>query len=69
MDVRWPGGGLLSALYANVTCAYQEHQFLSKYKNTLTKHMTGIRQMDDLILFIHHEKNDKEMKKPTLDDH
>ena len=46
-----PIGGFLSAIYANVKCAYDEFKFLREIKH-LKKRVYGIRQMDDLILFI-----------------
>jgi hypothetical protein len=52
-----PIGGLLSAFYANVVCAYHEFNFLkSQHKNGI--HVFGIRQMDDLILLTATDKND-----------
>lgn len=51
-----PMGGLLSAFYANTTCSYHENSFLNKER--LADHIYGIRQMDDLTLFIAHAKGD-----------
>ena len=46
-----PMGGLLSAFYANVTCAYHENCFMNTHPQ-LASQIEGIRQMDDLLLFI-----------------
>lgn len=51
-----PMGGLLSSFYGNTTCAYHENQFLNK--EPLARQIYGIRQMDDLTLFIAHARND-----------
>jgi hypothetical protein len=51
-----PMGGLLSSFYANTTCAYHENTYLST--NPLAPHMWGIRQMDDLTLFVAHTAGD-----------
>ena len=45
-----PIGGFLSAIYANVKCAYDEFMFM-KEERANVRNMYGIRQMDDLILF------------------
>lgn len=59
-----PIGGLISSLYGNLTCAHHEYQFLNKPKlRTLSQHVEGIRQIDDLIVFIGHENEGKETKK------
>jgi len=59
-----PIGRLLSALYGNLTCAFHEWQFLSNTKLThLTKHIEGIRQMDDLIIFIGHKQKGERTKR------
>jgi len=47
-----PIGGLLSAIYANVVCAYQENSYLTSRTKTERKQIYGIRQMDDLLLFL-----------------
>ena len=52
-----PMGGFLSAIYANVKCAYDEFNFL-KDNRMLQKKIFGIRQMDDLFLMIAYTKND-----------
>ena len=51
-----PMGGMLSSFYGNVTCAFHEHTYLTH--EPLAKHIWGIRQMDDLTLFIAHDLND-----------
>jgi hypothetical protein len=51
-----PMGGLLSSFYGNNTCAFHENSFLNNHP--LANNMWGIRQMDDLTLFIAHRKND-----------
>jgi hypothetical protein len=51
-----PMGGLLSSFYGNNTCAFHENSFLAN--EPLAKNIWGIRQMDDLTLFIAHKKND-----------
>lgn len=56
-----PMGGLLSSFYGNTVCAYHENQFLARI-GSLSHHVYGIRQMDDLTLFIAHTANDKRRK-------
>ena len=46
-----PIGGFLSAIYANITCSYYEFNFMNKISQ-VKKRIYGIRQVDDLILFI-----------------
>jgi hypothetical protein len=56
-----PIGGFLSAIYANTKCAHDEHNFFTKHQNV--KHrIYGIRQMDDLILWIAFRRNDNRSK-------
>lgn len=56
-----PMGGLLSSFYGNTTCAFHENTFLNNI-GALSKHVYGIRQMDDLTLFIAHKANDPKQK-------
>src|SRR3954454_13317728 len=46
-----PIGGFLSAIYANVKCAYDEFYFIKRWKNDKHK-IYGIRQVDDLIFWV-----------------
>lgn len=52
-----PMGGLLSSFYGNVTCCYHENAYLNQNRAT-ADHLWGIRQMDDLTLFIVHGPDD-----------
>ena len=52
-----PIGGYLSAIYANVKCAFDEFNFM-KNLGTLKSRIYGIRQMDDLILWIAYDRNE-----------
>ena len=51
-----PMGGILSAIYANVKCAYDEICFTHRigFKHN---RIFGIRQMDDLMLWVVYKKN------------
>ena len=51
-----PMGGLLSAIYANVKCAHDEARLIHNL-GTYHKNVYGIRQMDDLILWIAYDQN------------
>jgi hypothetical protein len=51
-----PMGGLLSSFYGNTTCAFHENSFLRQ--EPLANNIWGIRQMDDLTLFIAHKSHD-----------
>jgi hypothetical protein len=51
-----PIGGFLSGFYANTVCAYFEHKYLTSLKHTAHK-IFGIRQMDDLLVWIATDKN------------
>jgi uncharacterized protein (UPF0335 family) len=53
-----PIGGLLSSFLANSTCAHHEWTFMQN-EPQLTKHIRGIRQMDDLMIWIAHNRSDK----------
>ena len=53
-----PIGGYLSAFYANTVCAYHEWQYINSLKQNHTK-IYGIRQMDDLLVWIAMKKHDK----------
>jgi hypothetical protein len=61
-DEGCPMGGLLSSFYGNTTCAYHENNFLNNI-GALSQHVYGIRQMDDLTLFIAHAANNNESKR------
>ena len=58
-------GGLLSAIYANVKCAYDEVNFIHKIGIKHNKFF-GIRQMDDLILWISYTKGDQKSYEEAL---
>ena len=60
-----PMGGLLSAIYANIKCAYDEVNFIHRIGMKHNKFF-GIRQMDDLILWIAYTKNDKKSYNEAL---
>ena len=51
-----PIGGFLSAIYANVKCAYDEMKFFSDI-GPFRDRIYGIRQMDDLILWIAYHRD------------
>ena len=51
-----PMGGLLSAIYANVKCSYDEIQFIQKLGEN-RKRIFAIRQMDDLICWVAYNRN------------
>jgi hypothetical protein len=51
-----PMGGMLSSFYGNATCAYHENTYLNS--TPYANHIWGIRQMDDLTLFIAHSLDD-----------
>jgi hypothetical protein len=53
-----PIGGNLSAIYANVLCAYDEFSALKALRND-SKLVAGIRQVDDLLLFIAYKRHDE----------
>jgi hypothetical protein len=56
-----PIGGNLSAIYANILCAFDENTILNTWKND-RKLLSGIRQVDDLILFIAYDKTKPQTK-------
>src|ERR1051325_4227774 len=60
-----PIGGFLSAIYANVKCAYDEFLFLQRIKFHINN-IYGIRQMDDLILFIAYDGNSPNSEERAL---
>jgi hypothetical protein len=51
-----PIGGFLSAIYANTKCAHDEYRFFQKYRAHKSR-IYGIRQMDDLILWIAYHRD------------
>ena len=53
-----PIGGILSCFYANLYCAMKENEYITR--DTLDRHnrIYGIRQVDDLIMWIAYDKND-----------
>jgi len=53
-----PIGGMISSFYANTICAFHEYNFLSKLTHSSTR-ICGIRQMDDLLVWIATKKNHK----------
>jgi hypothetical protein len=53
-----PIGGYLSAFYANTVCAYHEYKYMTSLKHTAKK-IYGIRQMDDLLIWIATKKGNK----------
>ena len=60
-----PMGGLLSAIYANVKCAYDEVNFIHRIGMRHNKFF-GVRQMDDLILWIAYTKGDNNSHNEAL---
>ena len=60
-----PIGGFMSAIYANVQCAYNEYSWLASLK-TQASLLAGIRQMDDLLLLIAYNKNKPHSKEDAL---
>ena len=60
-SIGCPIGGFLSAFYANTVCAYHEWQLLQSL-GSFSDNIYGIRQMDDLLVWIATEKNDDKTK-------
>jgi hypothetical protein len=56
-----PIGGLISAFYANTVCAFHEYTYLKSMANVNTR-IYGIRQMDDLLIWIAIDRKDKKTK-------
>ena len=58
-----PIGGILSGSYANIYCAKNEYDFLNEIGQTdINKRVQGIRQMDDLILWVSYNKKEEKTK-------
>jgi len=62
-----PIGGILSSFYANLVCARNEHSFLTKPDNDRKDRIYGIRQIDDLTLWIAYEHDNKESEQQAND--
>lgn len=54
-----PIGGFLSSHYANIKCAYDEHQFHMKAINSpqMTPHYRALREVDDLLAWAAYDLN------------
>ena len=61
-----PIGGFLSAAYANIKCIYDETRFIARLKGNARK-ITAIRQMDDLIMWISYDRDDKNSKRWAIE--
>ena len=53
-----PIGGKLSAIYANVLCAFDENSFF-KSLGRVGRRIAGIRQVDDLLFMVSYEMEDR----------
>jgi hypothetical protein len=63
-----PIGGILSGSYANIYCAKNEYEFLKRQEEIIDiRRIQGIRQMDDLILWIAYNEESNLSKKQTAD--
>ena len=60
-----PMGGFLSAIYANIKCAFDELKFIQTLGKKSDR-IYGIRQMDDLILWISYDPNDHASYKEAI---
>jgi len=58
-----PIGGMLSSFYANVFCGMRENQYIQSASLNRYKRIYGIRQIDDLVIWISYEQYNKESKK------
>jgi hypothetical protein len=54
-----PIGGNLSGIYANVLCAFQENEAIRKLGTSYLR-VAGIRQVDDLLLFLAYDKRNSQ---------
>ena len=55
-----PIGGILSSFYANLVCAKQEYEFRIKETYNREQRIYGIRQVDDLILWVAYEHKNEQ---------
>ena len=55
-----PIGGILSCFYANIYCAWKEYCFMTKHNVNGKQRIYGIRQVDDLIMWVSYEKGNLE---------
>ena len=53
-----PIGGTLSSFYANIYCAWREYLFIKQYEVNGHYRIHGIRQVDDLIMWVSFNKQD-----------
>ena len=60
-----PIGGLLSALYANIYCAYDERIFMKRWEH-VADHYYAIRQMDDMLMVIRWDPEDEKTQDEVL---
>jgi hypothetical protein len=60
-----PIGGLLSALYANIYCAYDEREFMKRWEHVEDQYY-AIRQMDDMLMVIRWDPEDEKMQDELL---
>lgn len=58
-----PIGGILSSFYANLFCAFQENKLIKSSKDNRAGRIYGIRQIDDLVLWVAYKDNDHESLK------
>ena len=58
-----PIGGILSSFYANLYCAMRENQFLERTSLNRKDRIYGIRQVDDLVMWIAYRNHDVNSKK------
>ena len=58
-----PIGGILSCFYANIYCAWREYIFMKKHEENGKHRIYGIRQVDDLIMWVSYEKGNKHSEK------
>ena len=54
-----PIGGILSCFYANIYCAWREYLFIKKHEEQGKHRIYGIRQVDDLIMWVAYEDGNK----------
>lgn len=59
-----PIGGILSCFYANLFCSYQENRLLA---SGIGNKVYGIRQVDDLVMWIAYRNNDHKSLKEAND--
>ena len=62
-----PIGGILSCFYANIYCAWTEYIFMKKHEENGKHRIYGIRQVDDLIMWVSYEKGNKQSETQAND--